>query len=306
MSEFSFVVMSDSHLLAHKDVDVGFWWNRMLLSCAPEILGEAVRQTNARRPDFVVHCGDLTQDGSRESFAAARRILDGLDAPVYFAPGNHDVAQPLSRRVAAGAFKLDEDRLYDVVRVSGWRIILLDCMYWLRKDGSFPNHRAPGETVGMRTPDFEMDWLQAELRRDNRTPTLCFMHPFLAMRESYPVGRMPGGCSVDEAQSFAKETLDGTKELKALLAQHHCVKAAFSGHGHWHDWLVEDGMIFCQTAALVAYPCEMRLVQVSNDRIETEVFGLPGTDYAEQSLVDEWGNRWVAGRDIDRAAKHDL
>ena len=40
--------------------------------------------------------------------------------------------------------------------------------------------------------------------------------------------------------------------------------------------------------------------------IETAVFGLAGTDFAEQSYVEEWGNRWVAGRDQDRRTQHVL
>lgn len=42
-------------------------------------------------PDLVVVSGDFAQIGSRREFAAARRFLDQLAAPVFAVPGNHDV-----------------------------------------------------------------------------------------------------------------------------------------------------------------------------------------------------------------------
>ena len=44
-----------------------------------------------QRPDLVVVSGDFTQVGTAEEFAAARRFLDALPAPLFAVPGNHDV-----------------------------------------------------------------------------------------------------------------------------------------------------------------------------------------------------------------------
>jgi Icc protein len=53
-------------------------------------IGEALR---ADRPDLVLNSGDISLDGaSNESdLAAARTLHDGLDLPVRFLPGNHDI-----------------------------------------------------------------------------------------------------------------------------------------------------------------------------------------------------------------------
>ncbi len=53
-------------------------------------IGEALR---ADRPDLVLNSGDIALDGaSNESdLAAARALHDGLDLPVRFLPGNHDI-----------------------------------------------------------------------------------------------------------------------------------------------------------------------------------------------------------------------
>lgn len=53
----------------------------------------------AQAPDLVVVSGDFTQFGTEAEFAAARRFLDELPAPVFAVPGNHDVpARNLLRR----------------------------------------------------------------------------------------------------------------------------------------------------------------------------------------------------------------
>ncbi len=54
----------------------------------------ALRATAAfaesNRPDAILVAGDITQQGRREEFAAARKWFDAFEAPVIMAPGNHD------------------------------------------------------------------------------------------------------------------------------------------------------------------------------------------------------------------------
>jgi 3',5'-cyclic AMP phosphodiesterase CpdA len=53
-------------------------------------IGEAVRTA---RPDLVLNSGDISLDGasSETDLLAARALHDGLDLPVRFLPGNHDL-----------------------------------------------------------------------------------------------------------------------------------------------------------------------------------------------------------------------
>lgn len=41
-------------------------------------------------PDFIVHTGDVANDPDTGAYALAEEVLSGLNAPVYFATGNHD------------------------------------------------------------------------------------------------------------------------------------------------------------------------------------------------------------------------
>lgn len=56
---------------------------------AAENLRRAVEMVNARHPDAVVLSGDIGENP--QEWQRARDILKGLHAPLYYAPGNHDV-----------------------------------------------------------------------------------------------------------------------------------------------------------------------------------------------------------------------
>jgi len=56
---------------------------------AADNLRKAVDMVNARHPDAVIVSGDIGENA--EGWEQARSILKRLKAPVYYAPGNHDV-----------------------------------------------------------------------------------------------------------------------------------------------------------------------------------------------------------------------
>ena len=51
--------------------------------------------------DAVIVSGDLSDDGSEESYARFKRLLAPLDLPTYVIPGNHDIREPLRRAFAS-------------------------------------------------------------------------------------------------------------------------------------------------------------------------------------------------------------
>jgi 3',5'-cyclic-AMP phosphodiesterase len=77
---FRIAQISDTHLSDEKPFFVDNFMR----------IGEALR---ADRPDLVLNSGDIALDGaSTESDLAAARVLhDGLDLPLRFLPGNHDI-----------------------------------------------------------------------------------------------------------------------------------------------------------------------------------------------------------------------
>ena len=304
---FSFIVLGDTHLAAEAAPSDTYWWNRILVSRSREILRDAVAQINACGVDFAVHCGDLTNDGRASSFRVASEILSELVPPLYIVPGNHDTRESGSRAALDAAFKLGGGPLYRIERVAGWRLIFIDAVHWTLEDGSVVDHRGFDRVAKITIPNKEIRWLREELASDCRTPSLCFMHPFLSVRESYPSERMADQNPRDSmrmVEELKRGSLTCTAEMKKLLKEYACVKGVFSGHGHWHECMVEEGVLFCQTGALASFPNEMRLVRVSDDHLETEIIGISGADYPKMSYMEEVGNRWVAGREEDRSIRH--
>ena len=51
--------------------------------------------------DAVIVSGDLSDDGSEESYARFKRLLAPLDLPTFVIPGNHDIREPLRRAFAS-------------------------------------------------------------------------------------------------------------------------------------------------------------------------------------------------------------
>jgi 3',5'-cyclic AMP phosphodiesterase CpdA len=94
-------------------------------------IGEALRTA---RPDLVLNSGDISLDGasSETDLMAARALHDGLDLPVRFLPGNHDLGDSQDAP-SHGEGAIDATRRarylshfgadWWVVDVPGWRLL---------------------------------------------------------------------------------------------------------------------------------------------------------------------------------------
>ncbi len=300
---FSFAVISDSHL--NLDAPELSYWNKWLYAHSCQMLEAAVEEINSRSLDFVVHCGDLTDKSDTASFQRAAQILSNLKCPFYFVSGNHDTYYPNLRELAAELFQYESPTLYRAVKFGGWRLLLIDSAYWWYKDGSVRDHYdrdKRSEIDGIGIPDFELDWIRQELESDPTTPTICFTHLCMAMRPEYPVGTLAYGKPVLERPVRINHYADRPwgQTLMHMLKAAPGVKAFFYGHMHFHDTLVQDGMLYCQTGSLIEYPNEPRLVKVDDECIRVQTLPLSEGKFAELSYLPEWNNQWVAGRPIDR------
>jgi 3',5'-cyclic-AMP phosphodiesterase len=110
--------------------------------------------------DAVLVSGDLSDDGSAESYRLARSSLDRFECPVHVLPGNHDDRARLRR-----AYDLPGEGAEAInysVDVGGLRLVVLDSVVPGRDPGAFPP-----ETLA---------WLDEELGRERESPTLLAVH----------------------------------------------------------------------------------------------------------------------------------
>ncbi|MCF5711189.1 MULTISPECIES: 3',5'-cyclic-AMP phosphodiesterase [Pseudomonas syringae group] len=124
------VQLSDSHLFAKAD-------GALLGMSTRDSLEKVVERVLAEQPqiDLVVASGDISQDGSVESYEAFRQISGKIAAPARWFAGNHDEL-PQMEHVA------QRDGLLDpVIDIGQWRITLLDSAV----PGSVPGFLAAGQ-----------------------------------------------------------------------------------------------------------------------------------------------------------------
>ena len=66
--------------------------------------------------------GDLSQDGSYESYQRLAKTLSGFRAPIYWLEGNHDKPAPMLR-----ALRGQDNRVSPCVAdIGNWTLVLLD------------------------------------------------------------------------------------------------------------------------------------------------------------------------------------
>jgi Icc protein len=121
------VQLSDSHLFAKAD-------GTLLGMCTRDSLLKVIELVLAEQSqvDLVVASGDVSQDGSVESYEAFRQLSGEIDAPKRWFPGNHDESQEML--LAAQ----QSDLLDPVIDIGNWRVTLLDSSV----PGSVPGYLA--------------------------------------------------------------------------------------------------------------------------------------------------------------------
>ncbi|TBU88192.1 3',5'-cyclic-AMP phosphodiesterase [Stutzerimonas kirkiae] len=185
------VQLTDSHLFGERD-------GRLLGLPTLDSLREVVGLVLAQQPrvDLLLATGDLSQDGSAQSYRYLREQHARIAAPARWCAGNHDVGEVM--RGAASA-----DMLQGVTDLGGWRIILLDSA-------------VPGSVSG-HLPDERLAWLDRVLREAGERHCLVALH-------HHPVAM--------GSQWLDGIGLHNGDALMALLERHEQVRVLLWGHVH--------------------------------------------------------------------------
>ncbi len=147
--------------------------------------------------------GDLTDDGSEESYRRVRQLLEPFDAPVHVLPGNHDDRRNL--REAFGLAGEGDEPINYSVDVGGLRLVAFDSI-------------VPGQDPGAYSTT-QLRWLDQELRRDTEAPTVLALH-----HPPLPTG-MPEWDAINLEPSEREA-------LAAVVSRHSQLRAVVGGHLH--------------------------------------------------------------------------
>lgn len=222
-----------------------------------ELYTLAIEATNRLGPDFVVNCGDMTNEAEDETqLGELRRITAQLrdDIPMNWVPGNHDIGNDLTpESLALYRERYGEDSYYFDHRASRFIVI--------NSNIAFYPPTIPGEWERL------LEFLESALQgaRDiGSAHALMFTHHPLFLE------------SADEEDSLLAIPRERRRVLLDLLHAYDA-DAVFSGHWHTNSY-ARDGKLEVVTSAAVGYPLGndpsgFRIVKVFQDRIEHEYFG---------------------------------
>lgn len=164
-----FFHFTDLHIRTYENDDRASFntYNRMMLCI------EAARDSEIK-PTFSLLTGDLSDDGSPESYQRLRELIRQLEAlgdPVFVTPGNHDSRSNFQEYLLNEA--PDESRPhYECHTFGSLKVIVLDS-------------KLPHKTVYGGFDDAQLGWLKAELEQNpDQDVLLAFHHPLTPLRHA--------------------------------------------------------------------------------------------------------------------------
>jgi 3',5'-cyclic AMP phosphodiesterase CpdA len=163
----------------------------------------AITATLPSGPDAVIVSGDIASTPVDAEYEQARAVLDGLSAPLYALPGNHDDRDLLHGRFAVP--QAEAAGLSYVAQLGPIRLVALDT-------------QRPGQPGG-QLDAARLDWLDGVLGEDRGASTLLAMHhpPLLTGISAMDAFAIPE----DERQALAE-----------IVSRHRQVQLIAAGHVH--------------------------------------------------------------------------
>lgn len=128
--------ISDIHL--NKDVN-----GELLGVKTQESLQAVIEHIQQHQPkqNAIVLSGDLSQDGSADSYERLADMVTKIEGPIYFVPGNHDNSDVLNKVYPRGTISNQRH-----IILGDWQLILLDS----QKPGAVEGHLKPAELQFLR------------------------------------------------------------------------------------------------------------------------------------------------------------
>lgn len=148
--------------------------------------------------DLLLLTGDLSQDGTPESYENVQNLLNPLALPTYWLAGNHDCINAMQQILNRPPFSPRKAFTY-----KGWNFLLI-------------NSGVPGCVHGYLSPE-KLNWLNFALEIMGDRPTLVALH--------HPPFRL-------NSDWLDNSTLQNPKELFGVLDRHPQVKLVLFGHIH--------------------------------------------------------------------------
>ena len=186
------VQLSDCHLFKNPD-------GKLLGLNTEHSLNEVMDLIEAEQPsmELILATGDLSQDGTSESYARFHQHMSRFCCPVYWLPGNHDLTDIMANHQIA------ERMSPCVIDHGGWHIIMLD---------STIRGKVPGNFAAS-----ELQFLDKALKASAGKHVLIALH-----HQPVPVG----------SAWLDQQIVGNAAEFFKVVDQYSHIKAIMWGHVH--------------------------------------------------------------------------
>jgi 3',5'-cyclic AMP phosphodiesterase CpdA len=206
---------------------------------AVESLRKAVDMINARHPDAVIVSGDVGEDS--QSWDTAKGVLKWLKAPVYYAPGNHDVHTRDVDRYR-GAFGEDYYRF----QVKGVDFIVIDSQLLGNYEDYDSSTALPLPAATEEESKKMMAWLEQQAGNGDGHITIGVQHIPVFRDNEFPDPRHPYWVVSEPYRSMEMDLLHKLGIKHMLVGHWHNGRVFQQGGVTWHvapatSWLPWGG-----------------------------------------------------------------
>lgn len=215
-STFSFIFMTDIHIMPRQKADEGF--------------RKAINLANSMNPDFVLTGGDLIMDALGQPFEIADSLYRlykatsaGIKAPVYNTIGNHEYFGVYKESLVSTShpdygskmFERYFGKTYYSFNHKGWHFIVLNSV------GITSTRRYVG-----KIDDQQMEWIKQDLASVSpNTPIVISSHiPLISLYTYVFEGNM--------ATNDSATVVSNGRDVLNLFANHN-LKLILQGHQHF-------------------------------------------------------------------------
>ena len=213
--------------------------DRKLTGHAPDLTAAFVDDMNHRvRPDFVMVLGDVIEDESPHvdlaNYAEAAAILSGLDMPVRYVYGNHDLVNLTHGQLLRISGERALNSSFDV---GDWHLVRVHSAATLQA----PHPSSTGHGQRASIEPHHLEWLDRDLAAASK-PAIVFTHFSPAELD------LAGQFWFEDAP---EEALLANRLAVRSVLESHDVAMAINGHVHWNNHTVHCGISYITIQSLV-------------------------------------------------------
>lgn len=223
-------------------------------------------------PDFVLHSGDVVENGAAEEYALAKPLLARLRLPIYYVNGNHDDSDLLQRELIG--VQAPQARYDYVFEFKGVQIVVLD-------SANRRNH------TGNLT-DEQLEALRRLCTPEGAPLILALHHPPIPLDVTW----IDQGWHVPNRPPFGTMLLENWRAFQAVIAPaRQRIRGVFFGHIHNAYQVWYNGIFHCAAPStfgqLASYPEQtvpyptpeqpvaFNVVSVAEDQVTVRQVSLP-------------------------------